>query len=163
MGAWLTFAWFLNIVSTPAYFAYLGQGKLRWITIAHIIMGAVNIIAGLVLGHFFGWQGILAAFVGSLVLGSFIPVWAYHHEHRIKNIKFITVYDMVSAGVGFTSAVIALASYWTVLDASLMDKWERVTMFTGIVLLLSAVAIWLHPLRWKLINRISISTIRKNN
>ncbi len=83
MGVWLSFAWFLNTVSAPAYFAYLGQGKLRWITTAHIVMGATNTFAGLTLGSIFGWQGVLASFVGSLVLGSLIPVWAFHFEHRI--------------------------------------------------------------------------------
>ena len=59
MGAWLTFAWFLNTISAPAYFAYLGQGKLQWITMAHIIMGTMNTIAGLFLGAFSAGRGSL--------------------------------------------------------------------------------------------------------
>ena len=147
MGVWLSFAWFLNTVGAPAYFAYLGQGKLRWVTTAHIVMGATNIFFGLTLGSIFGWQGVLAAFVGSLVLGSLIPVWAFHFEHRIVNSQILSTHDMMSAGICFGSAVIALASYWAILDASLINKWARVCIVTCVMGMVSLAATWSHPLR----------------
>ena len=147
MGAWLTFAWFLNTVSAPAYFAYLGQGKLRWVTTAHIVMGATNAFAGLTLGSVFGWQGVLASFVGSLVLGSLIPVWAFHFEHRITKNQLLSTHDMMSAGICFGLAVITITSYWAVLDASLIDKWARVTIVTCFMGMVSVAATWFHPLR----------------
>ena len=147
MGGLLTFAWFLNTVFTPAYFAYLGQGKLRWITIAHVVMGATNIFAGLTLGSFLGWQGVLASFVVSLILGSLIPVWAFHYEHKIKNIHLLSTHDILSAGVCFGFAVLAIAGYWSVLDAPMVDKWARVTIVTCFMGMVSVTAMWLHPLR----------------
>ncbi len=150
MGVGLTFAWFLNTVSAPAYFAYLGQGKLRWITMAHVIMGTTNILAGLIFGHFFGWQGVLASFIGSLLLGSLLPICAYHYEHRIKTARLMSIPDMISAGVCFGAAVIVLAIYWRVLDAPLAGKWTRITIFTCLVAMVSVAAIWFHPLRRKI-------------
>ncbi len=40
MGCSLTAAWYLNSVTAPAYFAYMGQGRLRWLTASHLILGS---------------------------------------------------------------------------------------------------------------------------
>jgi O-antigen/teichoic acid export membrane protein len=151
MGGLLTFAWFLNTVFAPAYFAYLGQGKLRWITIGHVAMGATNILAGFYLGKFFGWAGVLLSFTGALVLGSFIPAWAYHYENQILNRNLFLGYDVFSAGVCFTAALLTLTGYWAVLDASILDKWARLTIFTFIIAMVSLAMTWFHPLRKKLL------------
>jgi O-antigen/teichoic acid export membrane protein len=150
IGVWLSFAWFLNSVSTPAYFAYLGRGKLLWNTIAHIVMGATNILAGFILGKYFGWQGVLVAFIVALILGSFIPVWAFQWEHRNYNIKLLSTIDFRSAGVCFGMALLVLASYWAVIDDFHITKWMRISIagcFMGIV---SGTTIWFHPWRKKL-------------
>lgn len=147
IGCWITLAWFLNTASAPAYFAYLGQGKLRWVTTAHIVMGATNICSGFLLGRFFGWQGIIAAFVGSLVLGSLLPVFAYNCEHRIKFLQFLSPPDVISAGVCFGFALFVLASYWALLDSNLIVKWQRIIIFTCAMGMVSATTLWLHPLR----------------
>jgi O-antigen/teichoic acid export membrane protein len=151
MGAWITLAWFINTVTTPAYFAYLGQGKLYWITISHVVMGVINIIAGSLLGRFFGWQGILAAFVTSLVIGSLIPLWAYHCEHRINLGQLFSTHDRLSSLVCFGLAIISLAGYYIVFDASLLDKWSRVIIITIFIGAMLATATWFHPLRGRLI------------
>ena len=147
MSVWLTFAWFLNTVSAPAYFAYLGQGRLLSITVGHIVMGAMNILAGFFLGKYFGWHGVLAAFVCSLVLGSIIPVWAYHIEHRIKSFQVFSTPDMISAGVCFGSALITLIIYCSTIDLYTVDKWVRVSVSSIMMFMVSAATIWCHPLR----------------
>ncbi len=140
----LALAWYLNSVTAPAYFAYLGQGKLYWITVAHIIMGSTNIIAGYVFGHLLGWQGIIAAFSLSLVLGSFIPVWAYHREHRISIIQILSVREAVLTVIYFGFAVVALAVYWVVFDAG-GSIWAHVGLVMGGIVAVTTILTWFHP------------------
>jgi O-antigen/teichoic acid export membrane protein len=150
MGGCITMAWFLNTISAPAYFAYLGLGKLRWVTVAHITMGCMNIFAGLFLGHILGWQGVIAAFLGSLVIGSYIPVFAYHSERNIKIAKLFTIHDVILIGVFFSGVLIALASYWMIINAELMSKWVRIGSVTVCIGIVSIAVTWFHPLRREL-------------
>lgn len=80
----LAVAWYANSATAPAYFAYLANGRLRWLTVSHVFMGTANAILGLVLGAWFGWLGVIAAFGISLVVGSIIPVITYHKERGIS-------------------------------------------------------------------------------
>jgi O-antigen/teichoic acid export membrane protein len=151
MGVWLTLAWFLNTVSAPAYFAYLGQGKLHFITLGHVVMGTINILAGFFLGEFFGWQGVLVAFVCALVLGSLIPVWTYHIEHQIKASRVFSTPDMISAGVCFGLAAISLELYIEAIDAIFLSTWPRAIIAMLVIGAVSISAFWLHPLRRKVL------------
>ena len=44
MGLLLTIGWFFNSMNAPTYFVYLGTGRLRWNTLAHIAMGIMMTI-----------------------------------------------------------------------------------------------------------------------
>jgi O-antigen/teichoic acid export membrane protein len=150
MGVWITCAWFLNTVFTPAYFAYLGQGKLRWITMSHIVMSGVNILAGMLLGNIFGWQGVLASFVCALILGSLIPVWAYHREHKIKILQILSAHDIISAVISLGSTLIFLSVYLIIFEDSLLNRWTHITVVTFMITIVPFTTFWFHPLRRKL-------------
>lgn len=153
MAIYLTLAWYVNSVTAPAYFAYLGQGKLRWITVGHIIMGSTNIIAGLVFGHLFGWQGIVAVFMSSLVLGSLIPVWAYHREYKLSIIQILSIHDMVLAVVCFGAAAIVLIVYLFAFDGG-GNIGVRIALAISCMVLAIGAMIWFHPLSRELWTRI---------
>lgn len=140
----LAFAWYLNSITAPAYFAYLGQGKLYWVTAAHIIMGCTNIITGFVLGYFLGWQGVISAFTFSLVLGSFIPAWAYHREHRISINQILSLREGVLTVIYFGVAVSGLVAYWIVFDAG-GSIWVRVGLVMGGTVAVITTLSWFHP------------------
>lgn len=146
MGVCITLAWFLNTISTPAYFAYLGQGKLRWVTVAHLVMGVTNILTGLFIGRLFGWQGVIGAFVVSLVIGSLIPVLTYHYENQIKFYQVISIQDVKLICICFGAAVISLVAYWSAIEMTLINKWLRAAIVTVGTTIVSLSAIWLHPL-----------------
>ena len=140
----LAFAWYLNSITAPAYFAYLGQGKLYWVTAAHIITGCTNIITGFVLGYFLGWQGVISAFTFSLVLGSFIPAWAYHREHRISINQILSLREGVLTVIYFGVAVSGLVAYWIVFDAG-GSIWVRVGLVMGGTVAVITTLSWFHP------------------
>lgn len=151
IGIFITLAWFINTITSPAYFAYLGQGKLRWVTIAHIFMGTINILAGSVLGYTYGWQGVLASFVIALMIGSLIPIWAYHYEHRINSSHIFSSSDVKSAIICFGSSLSILFCYFEFLNHSTLLCWERISIFTFTIGMMSFASFWFHPFRKKLL------------
>jgi O-antigen/teichoic acid export membrane protein len=146
MVACLTIAWYLNSITAPAYFVYLGQGRLRWVTVAHVIMGATNIIAGLVLGQYFGWQGLVVAFSVALALGSVIPTWAYHYENRLRLIQILSIQDAVLVVVCFGVSLISFLGFWFLFNAGGSITLRVVLILSGMIIIIAGVT-WLHPLR----------------
>lgn len=80
----LAVGWFFNLLIGPAYFSYLGIGRLRWNTASHLTIAVLNFVLGLALGHFYGGYGVVAAWVVALILGSLIVVVAYHEENKLS-------------------------------------------------------------------------------
>ena len=74
---------FFNSMSGPAFFTFLGTGKLRWNTLDYVTMGILNIGLGYLLGMLFGNMGVVIGTTIALVVGSSIPVVAYHIENKI--------------------------------------------------------------------------------
>ena len=146
MTASLTVAWYLNSITAPAYFAYLGQGRLRWVTAAHVIMGSINIIAGIVLGQYYGWQGLIVAFSIALALGSIIPVWAYHYENRLRLNQILSIQDVVLVVVCFGVALLSLAGFWIVFNAGGSMSLRVALILSGMIIVVAGVT-WFHPLR----------------
>lgn len=144
MAAWLTAGWFANSVTAPAYFAYLGQGRLRWLTISHLILGGSNAVLGLLLGPLLGWPGILAAFLISLAMGSFIPVWAYHREHSLSLRDVLSWPDVRLLTLSGVAAALAIAGTSMVLSRS-AGLWAPAAM-VALALAIMASGAWWHPL-----------------
>ena len=139
-------AWFVNTLGTPAYFAYLGTGKLRWLTVGHLVMGVSNLALGVPLGQLLGWQGVLAAFAISLSIGSLIPMWAFHRENVIDRSAGFSKHDLVLSLISLGMVVLLLSIYsseW----ASHMSTWVRVMSSTVAVSLLLLGVAWFHPMR----------------
>jgi O-antigen/teichoic acid export membrane protein len=142
----LSLAWYCNTISAPAYFAYLGQGRLRWITLSHIVMGIVNIILGLLLGYFWGSRGILFAFCFSLLLGSLLIGTAYHRENRLRLAHVYSWQDVLLGGlsVGVAGVVIAVDVMMLNSDQAL---FSRIFVVSLCLCAMAIFALWLHPMR----------------
>ena len=106
----IAIAWYVNSLTAPTYFAYLGGGNLRWVTVSHIALGLGNAALGLVLGPVLGWQGVTIAFVVSLSVGSLVPVWTYHHEHGLRLQRMLSKSDVLLAGFCAVAAAAALGA-----------------------------------------------------
>lgn len=100
---------FVNAMSGPAFFTYLGTGKLRWNTLDYVTIGVLNIGCGYVLGVILGNIGVVLGAIIALITGSSIPIVAYHLENKIpfqcllpKETRPLTGYCIV----GIVSALI---------------------------------------------------------
>ena len=85
---------FFNISSTPAYFSYMGEGKLNWIVMSILIGFLINILLGYLLGLNFGGYGVIISFNISLVLQAILLLRAFHKSKKIKILALISHYDL---------------------------------------------------------------------
>ncbi|UCF19436.1 MAG: oligosaccharide flippase family protein, partial [Gemmatimonadota bacterium] len=76
----LAAGWFLNTLTNPAYFTYLGEGRLRWVTTSHVLIAVANAALGWVLGTTIGGIGVAIGWTLALVAGSLVSPIAYHLE-----------------------------------------------------------------------------------
>lgn len=148
MSIFLTLGWYVNSIGAPAYFAYLGQGKLTWVTVGHVAMGTSNIVAGMVLGYLHGWQGVIFAFMASLLIGSVIPIWAYHREHRLKVMRMLLSYDGFLIAICFGVASIALSL--SIISPGVGENLGTHIFLTAVAMAITVtISIWFHPLLQK--------------
>jgi O-antigen/teichoic acid export membrane protein len=87
-------AFFFNISSTPAYFNFMGEGKLNDIILSISIGFLINIGLGYLLGLYFGGIGVVLAATIGLVLNSSLLLSAYHKFKEIKILDLVTKYDL---------------------------------------------------------------------
>lgn len=85
---------FFNISSTPAYFNYMGEGKLNWIVMSILISFLTNILLGYLLGFNFGGIGVIISFNIALVLHAILLLSAFHKFKEIKIHALISHYDL---------------------------------------------------------------------
>lgn len=149
MAIWLTLAWYINSLTAPAYFAYLGHGQLRWLTTSHVILGVSNAVLGLALGPVFGWQGVIAAFVASLLVGSLLPVYTYHRKYELTLGTILSRSDLVLATVCLGVAASAIAAYSTALRAG-TEIETRIALLIAAAIVIVVVTC-LHPLAHELL------------
>lgn len=114
----LTVGWGFNTLTIPAFFSYLGTGRLFWNTISHIYIGLSNIILGYIFGMIYNENGVVLAWSLSLIVGSALPIIAIHKEQRIK----ISEYVPNSHKVLFTYTVVALIAISPFYTADFFNK-----------------------------------------
>ena len=93
----LTFAslgFFFNIISSLAYFNFMGEGKLNVILLSISIGFLVNISLGYLLGFYYGGIGVIIAGSLALVLNSILLFNTYHRIRGMKIIDLISRNDL---------------------------------------------------------------------
>ena len=85
---------FLNISAGPAYFNYMGEGKLNWILISIFISFIINILLGYFLGLKFGGIGVIISFNFALSVHAFLLLTSYHKFKKIQIFPLISFYDL---------------------------------------------------------------------
>lgn len=150
----LVVAWFVNVLSTPSYFANMGTGDLWWNVIAQGIQGGVTAALGIALGLVFGGIGVVSAFAISILLAAAAVMLSYHRKSGLSLSVFIERHNV---GLGSASALgFALSLLFVVFVA---DAWH-VAVSTGVALTILAVvqgpAAWRHPVRKKIFEWIEL-------
>lgn len=85
---------FINIASNPAYFSYLGEGKLNWLIISYAAIVAINCVLGYYLGINFGAYGVVIAWNVAFLTGSLIIVFSFNKFNNIKWKEICTKNDV---------------------------------------------------------------------
>lgn len=140
--------WFLNMLSNPAYFAYLGIGKLRWNVAGHLVIGVLNGGLGLWLGWLYGSTGVVAGFVTALLAGSLVISVAYQREYGIRFSALVQRESVLLGGAGL--AGLALALWAHELAKTSWSLFGLVVLVLGSYAVVVVVPLWIHPARRQL-------------
>ncbi len=84
---------FINIISGPAYFGCLGEGKLNFVLVVHISMAIINVILGFILGHLIFKYGVIWSWSISISAGSITTIFLYQKLHGISYFSSFTWKD----------------------------------------------------------------------
>lgn len=144
--------WF-NTLSGPAYFINLGTGILRWNTLEYVVMVPLNLALGYFFGDFLGGPGVALGYLLTLVIGSGVIVFGYHHDDHIPLAKLLPHESRPL----FLTCSISLIAGW--LTFHLLESEGEAVTRSGVSLMVSITTIlptlWLHPLCKPFINRIT--------
>jgi len=145
----LAIAWFINILSAPAYFVGVGTGHLRWNVMGHVLIAVVNLVLGAVLGHFYGGLGVVVGAVTALVLGSTFVLLKYHAQQggRLRDLFPIGSTPLLAGSLAAVAA--GLLTYHAVRQHA--DLIQTTLLVFIVLIALLGYQTWRHPLRRRLI------------
>lgn len=103
----LSISMFINIISGPAYFSSIGEGKLNSVVVSHIILGVLNLILGFFLGNFFGGKAVIISWGISVILSSIYLIYFYQ---KSRGISFKIIFDKSNVLMILISVLISLLS-----------------------------------------------------
>ncbi len=145
----LAIGWLLNTLNAPAYFVYLGIGKLRWNMLSNFATALLNTGLGILLGIFFDGIGVVVAWVVSLALGSSIVYLSYHIKCKIPLLELLPKTSRLIMTTCLTGVI-----FFIILQNKLDHSLNIIKSNIIIILSFSIVVfilLWLHPMRKRLI------------
>ncbi len=145
----LAVGWFINTLCAPAYFANLGIGGLGWNTAAHVVMAALNITLGLLLGRFFGGAAVAAAWMFSLIVGSIIIIVSYHIRNGVPLINMFPGEHIKIAATGLAAIFISALIYRVCKNRA--NIFETACLILLVNFFAMFIPVWRHPMRRKLL------------
>ncbi len=80
-AALLAVGWCASTIAAPAYFCFLGNGRLKWPAITQWIIAIMNGLVGGLMGYLGGAYGVVLAWCGSLVIASIVLISKFHSEN----------------------------------------------------------------------------------
>lgn len=75
---------FVNICSNPAYFSYLGEGKLNWLIYSYLVITLLNPLLGYFLGVAFNGFGVVVAWNIAFLIGSLLVLFSFQNANLIS-------------------------------------------------------------------------------
>ncbi len=158
-GVLLFLGWFLNILTNPAYFGYLGVGELRWNVRGHAAIGVLNVALGGGLGLLFGAAGVVVGFVVALAAGSLLILLAYHRDYGIRAGELLQRQSLGVGAAGLAGMGLSILLYAQLKEAvppALLALLQIAAYLTVVFL-----PVWRHPLRLQLQQWVTHSLFQK--
>ncbi len=157
----LSLGWFVNTLSVPAYFAYLGIGNLRWNVIAHSLIGSLNLVLGGLLGLIYDGMGVVVGWTIALAVGSIVVHIVFNITHKIplsellpRDSRKFAVLSILGIFLVFVFPNIIL-NVTDVLVNNVID-------FIFIAFVIS-VSLWFHPMRKELMGWVKNELLLKKS
>jgi O-antigen/teichoic acid export membrane protein len=86
----LSIAWFINIITVPAYHAFLGIGTLRWNVFGHLTILILNLVLCYTLGSIYGGSGTILGWALSIITGSLLISFKFNASRKISFYEITT-------------------------------------------------------------------------
>ncbi|MDD2797543.1 MAG: oligosaccharide flippase family protein [Bacteroidales bacterium] len=80
----LALATFINLLTSPAYFSNLADGRMNILMISQLSIGAVNLLFGVIFGFFWGGVGVIIAWLTAILVGAVIILKNYQLKRDVK-------------------------------------------------------------------------------
>ncbi len=143
----LAISWFFNSLSSPAYFAYLGLGRLKWTTLGHIFITLLAAILGWFGGRAFGGLGVLVGSGFALIFESVFIAIKYHTETKTHG-AFLWARPNLS--LMLASVFTMMISFWLYKTTLIQAFSTSVIITTFVYIFLIMPILWIHPMRKQL-------------
>ncbi|MFC2141474.1 lipopolysaccharide biosynthesis protein [Acidobacteriota bacterium] len=147
-GMILAIGWFINALGGPAYFAYLGIGRLRWNVISHVVIAMLNAGLGFIFGKLYGGFGVVLAWALSLILGGIIIYSSYHISYKIPFTELLPKASRVMITTCLFGILLAIT-----IRHNLDHNINAIVLESLILLSFSLIVFipfWRHPMRKRL-------------
>ena len=83
----LSFGYFGNLLMAPAYFLYIGDGRVKRNTQIHLLIASSNITLSFILGVLFNWEGVVLGFSISLWIGALWFLYNFRYQNEQSKFK----------------------------------------------------------------------------
>ena len=110
----LSFGYFGNLLMAPAYFLYIGDGRVKRNTQIHLLIASSNITLSFILGVLFNWEGVVLGFSISLWIGALWFLYNFRYQNEQSKFK-LTFFDCL---IFLISTFFALYSWFFPIDPS---------------------------------------------
>ena len=150
----LAFAYWCNIIISPAYFANMGSAILKDNVTGNIIIAILNIFLCISAGYFFRGYGVVAGWSLALALGSLYVIYTYHLKNRNGIRELFTRRDLVIITTSFLYCLFCLLLFWFKSD---LNVWHMFGIDLFAFLVICAVIFYIHP-----VSKIILNIIKRN-
>ena len=151
---------FVNTLSVPGYFSYLGIGELKWNTLGHVSTAVMNPVLGLILGQFYGGIGVVIGWVLSAVSGSIIIAISYHFRYKISLSELVPVQSRAVSLACILGVFVTFLLYYQ-LNNSVGPIILTALLLMAFLAILSPF-MWFHPMRKDLMGWMSNDLLSGN-
>jgi len=152
---------FINALSVPAYFSYLGIGILKWNTLGYVTTAFMNVALGLMIGIFFGGIGVVLAWVISSITGSLIIAISYNCKYTISLRELLPRENMGVAIACLIATLSALFIYYLFNHTFTLTIGISITIITFSIIVF--IPLWFHPMRNRIMRQISSELLNKKS
>lgn len=104
---------FVNICSNPAYFSYLGEGKLNWLIYSYIGITLLNPILSYFLGIEFNGYGVVVGWNIAFLIGSLLVLFSYHQKNHISLKSLLSLHDLWFI---FLASLTSIFGYYSIIS-----------------------------------------------